>query len=520
MAVTSPAGSVPDVQDDVSLKSLDTTLETLQTKLAQLTVTYTANHAEVRRVQAQIDAAKAASETAKRNILTRIRKDFDAAKRREALLVAAYASQAHVVSGQAEETARYALLKRDVDASRQMYDTLQQRLKEASIAAAMRANNIRVVDKADTPGSPYKPNVRQRATVGLLFGLVCGIGFAVLRERADRTLQDPGDITYYLGLPELGVVPSGDLLDGGRGRKALPVHRGGPGGHHFELISWRQNQSLLAESFRTTLTSILFWYRNGQRPRVLVLTSASPKEGKTTVVSNLGIALAEIKQRVLVIDADMRKPRLHKVFDIENTHGLSNLLLESNPIDARQLEEECWATPIQGLFVLPSGNARTQASTLLHSQRLSELMALAREKFDSVIIDTPPMVNIADARVLGRLSDALILVVRSGSTTRDAALLAKTRFAEDGTPVLGTILNHWNPKTPGYGYYKYYYAGYYHYYGQGNGSGNGNGDGPGDGEGGGGTPIDAEAEPADAPLWPGAIGLRPGQSGISRRSET
>jgi Mrp family chromosome partitioning ATPase len=132
---------------------------------------------------------------------------------------------------------------------------------------------------------------------------------------------------------------------------------------------------------------------------------------------------------------------------------------------------------VPGLYVLPSGSSRTHASSLLHSERLPELLKLAREQFDTVIIDTPPMVNMADARVLGRLGDALILVVRSGLTTRDAALLAKTRFAEDGTPILGTILNFWNPKTPGYSYYKYYYAGYYHYYGQGGGNGNGDGSG-------------------------------------------
>jgi capsular exopolysaccharide synthesis family protein len=246
------------------------------------------------------------------------------------------------------------------------------------------------------------------------------------------------------------------------------------------MISFRQKTSLLAESFRTTLTSILFSRKNGERPRVLVLTSASPKEGKTTVVSNLSIAVAEINQRVLVIDADMRRPRLHGVFNVDNKLGLSNLLMEASPLTAAQVEAACAPTQVSRLFVLPSGSSRTHASSLLHSERLSELLKLAREQFDTVIIDTPPMVNIADARMLARHADALILIVRSGSTTRDAAQLAKTRFAEDGTPMLGTILNFWNPKTPGYAYYKYYYAGYYHYYGQGKSNGNGNSNGNGD----------------------------------------
>jgi capsular exopolysaccharide synthesis family protein len=233
----------------------------------------------------------------------------------------------------------------------------------------------------------------------------------------------------------------------------------------------------MAESFRTLLTSILFSGENGDRPRHLVLTSASPKEGKTTVVCNLGIAMAEISHTVLLIDSDMRKPRLHRVFGVENGLGLSDLLLRKAPLDLTEVEAVVRATAIPGLFVLTSGQSRHMASTLVHSDRLPELMRLVRQKFDTVITDTPPMVNISDARVVSRHADAVILVVRSGVTTRDAALLARGRFADDGIPILGTILNWWNPSTPGYGYYRSYYAGYYHYYGKSNGNGNGNGNG-------------------------------------------
>jgi receptor protein-tyrosine kinase len=208
---------------------------------------------------------------------------------------------------------------------------------------------------------------------------------------------------------------------------------------------------------------------------VLVLTSPSPQEGKTTVVTNLGISLADLNQTVLLIDGDMRRPRLHSLFNIENERGLSNVLREKAPLDASTLKGVCAATAIPGLYVLPSGSSRRNASSLLHSARLAELLNLTSQKFDMVIVDTPPMVNMADARVVARMSDAAILVVRSGVTTRDAALLAMGRLVDDGIPILGTILNFWNPKTPGYSYYGQYYAKYhYHYYGNGNGNGNGN----------------------------------------------
>jgi receptor protein-tyrosine kinase len=351
-----------------------------------------------------------------------------------------------------------------------------QRLKEASIASALRASNIRVVDPAERPNIPYKPDIRRSVTMCMLAGLCLGVVVVVLRERADRTLQDPGDPAFYLNLPELGVVPVGQLIDGQSGKSAMAMIgkslNGDGSDDRVEVVSWHKKSSLLAESFRTALTSILFSGHNGDRPRVLVFTSASPKEGKTTVVSNLGISLAEINHRVLLIDADMRRPRLHNVFDVPNRKGLSDLLLEKEPINETTLEAACWQTSIPGLSLLTSGSSRHSASSLVHSARLPELLKVAREKFDTVVVDTPPMVNISDARVVARYGDAVILVIRSAVTTRDAALLAKRRFAEDGIQLLGTILNWWNPKTPGYGYYRYYYAGYYHYYGNGNRNGN------------------------------------------------
>lgn len=459
MAIASPPDALPEVLDDPSLKTAQDSLAQLKAKLAQMRVTFTPNHAEVRRIEAQIAVVEASIKTAGANIVSRIRNDFEAAQRREALLATAYEGQGKLVSGKAEETAHYGLLKREVDASRLLYDNLQQKLKEASIASALRASNIRVVDPADAPGVPYKPEPSRQGMMGLIAGAVLGVGLVVLRERADRTLQDPGDSTYYLGLPELGVIPTNDFAAPSSLAANADVDQ------RLELVSYQQKTSLLAESYRATLTSILFSARNGMRPRIIVLTSASPKEGKTTTACNLAISLADISKRVLIVDADMRRPRLHSVFSVSNDVGLSELLSEKQPLSMSTIDQACQKTSVPGLFVLPSGSSRFQASSLLHSARLPEFINMVREHFDAVIIDTPPMANIADARVVGRYADALTLVVRSGTTSRDAALLARSRFAEDGIPILGTILNFWNPATPGYSYYKYYYAGYQHYYG-------------------------------------------------------
>ncbi|MEN6607766.1 MAG: CpsD/CapB family tyrosine-protein kinase, partial [Bryobacteraceae bacterium] len=187
--------------------------------------------------------------------------------------------------------------------------------------------------------------------------------------------------------------------------------------------------------------------------------------GKSTVVSNLGLALAEIKQRVLLVDADMRKPRLHHIFGIPNDWGLSDLL-QGKPAPEGPNAGIC-ETSYPGLYLLPAGSETVGTASLLYSAKVAEMLRESRSEFDMVLIDTPPMLTMPDARVVGRLADAVILVIRSKQTTRDMAQTAIQRFAEDGTRVLGTVLNDWDPKSSPNGYYGYGYGhkshcGYYY----------------------------------------------------------
>ena len=499
MAASSPPEALPDVLDDSALRDDETNLTELRRKFAELRIALTPQNPDVRRIQAQITLMESTVKQERANILTRIKNEYEAAQNREKLMTASYLAEVKLVADQSEKTTHYGILKREVDSTRSLYETMLQRMKEASVASALRASNIRVVDPAEPPDIPYKPNVLRYITMGLLAGICLGISLVVLRERADRTLHDPGDIAYYLHLPELGVVPTAniELTRGGfkvarppQTRVAVLDLNGQPTieeevlDDRVELITWARKKSLISESFRTTLTSILFSGHNGARPRVLVLTSASPKEGKTTVVCNLAIALAEINHKVLVIDADLRRPRMHNVFGVKNdNNGLSELLLKQEPLDGEEMRPAVRATHIPNLYVMPAGRSRFNAASLLHSERLPELLRGLREQFDTILIDTPPMVNIPDARVLARLADGVVLILRSAHTTRDAALLAKQRFFDDGIEVMGTILNNWNPNTPGYGYYRNYYEGYFHYLGDGTGNGKSGGNGHRSGNG-------------------------------------
>jgi len=290
-----------------------------------------------------------------------------------------------------------------------------------------------------------------------------------VRQSMDRSFKSPGDVSMHLKLPELGVIPEGNFLSGNNIGKMPRLNTAqSPFGNaqkiphapgYVELVTWRDKSSAIAESFRSAVTSILHSADNGAAPRVILVSSAIRAEGKTTVVSNLGIALAEINQKVLLIDGDMRKPRLNEVFNVPNDWGLSDLLREKSSLRDCPLEALVKSTEMPELSILTSGPATNSISNLLYSHRMLELLQRLRSEFDIILIDTPPMLDIADARILGRLADAAVLVFRAGTTSRDAAFAAKRRLTDDGIPVLGTILNAWDVKSMGgygYGAYEYY----------------------------------------------------------------
>jgi succinoglycan biosynthesis transport protein ExoP len=474
LAQAAPPDALPEVLNDQGYRDTQAKLSDLRRQIAELSAIYNPDYNKLKQAQAQVSTLQSSIDRNRLDIVARIKNDYMDALRRENLLAASYDKQTHEVTGQDEKAIQYNILKREVESSRQLYDVMLQQLKQSSIATAIHASNVRIVDPAKTPFVPASPSLPMDAGIGLLFGLVAGVGVAFIRERADRTLQQPGHAQFWTDLPELGVIPSANFegtkkLSGGYGLvKMIEESPNGKAGikvrrskESVELITWERSPSFMAEAFRTVLTSILFIGENGSSPRMLVFTSAASGDGKTTVVSNLAIALAEIGRKVLVIDADLRRPRQHKIFDVPNDAGLSTLLksLESKPDAWTDLIRE---TKIPGLSILPSGPATQAAANLLYSPRLTELLAKVKREYDMVLVDTPPMLQMTDARVVGRMMDAVILVARAERTTRDALIAATKRLGEDRIRVLGTILNDWNPKRSPNGYYGYY-GGSYNY---------------------------------------------------------
>jgi receptor protein-tyrosine kinase len=270
-----------------------------------------------------------------------------------------------------------------------------------------------------------------------------GIASVMFGAQRKTVLRAPGDAAAYLELPELGAIPQANrwmpagFFFAGSSRNRVGIER----------IALEQRDGL-AESFRATAASILSAGNNGAGPRLLVVTSSQPTEGKTTIVSNLGIALAAISHKVLLIDGDMRRPRLHKLFDEANSWGLSDVLREKNAIDELPIEVLAKKTSVPHLYLLPSGASTDNIFGLLYSGRMSRLMPLFREQFDYVIVDAPPCLEFADARIMARYAEELLLVVRANYTDRRTVQAAVQRLRLDGLPLMGIILNRWDP-APG-----------------------------------------------------------------------
>lgn len=461
--------SLGDVLNDQSLRGLQSKLTDLRRQEAELITIYTPKNENVRMVEAQIKPLQAEFEQERAAIIGRIYTDYATALRREKLLASDYAAQAQVVTNQAGKSIQYNILKREVDSNRQIYESVLQQVKEASVASAIRASNIRIVDPAQRSPEPYSPNLILNSALGLFSGVFFGAVFALIQERRDRSLQTPGETPFWTKLPELGVVPSAKLeartsklipdtaipgLQGAQSRVG-PYQLGWRVQPKMDLIAWTRKSGITAEAFRTVLASILFTGENGSRPKVLAFTSDGPADGKTTAVSNLAIVAAEVRHKILIIDADLRRPRMHELFGVSNECGLGDLLC-ADTLDEGAFDRLVRQTFVPNVHLLTSGPAIASASHLLHSPHLPLLLARLKKQFDMVLIDTPPVLQVTDARIMGRLADAVVLVTRAGRTTRDAVIAVKQRFLEDGTRVLGTILNDWNADYSRDGYQGYY----------------------------------------------------------------
>jgi len=335
----------------------------------------------------------------------------------------------------------YNALDRELSGNRQFYEAMSRRVDEASVASTVRQSNVRLVGPAQPAAHPYTPNLPLNLAIGTFGALVLAIGYVMMQEQNNSVWRSPGEAGAYLTLPELGAIPKMAHRNSAALGLLGPRNRSRP----VERASLEQPFSGTSESFHATLASILSAGHNGHHPHSLVVTSSRPMEGKTTVVSNLGIALAEIGSKVLLIDADLRRPTLHKVFDQTNSWGLSDILREKNAVEELPVEVLVKKTDIPQLYLLPSGTSTDNLFGLLCSDRMARLFTRFRQEFDYLLVDAPPCLEYSDARILARYVETMLLVVRADYTDRKTAQAAVQRLLLDGIPLMGVIFNCWDP---------------------------------------------------------------------------
>ena len=436
-----------DAYDNPTIHGFRTQLADLQRKYAELTTLYRPESFKVSSLKAQITEAEEALTKAIDSERKRIQTEYESAERRETLMGKVWEQESRRAALASANMVHYSRLKHELDATREVHDALQRQMNEAEVAATIRPSNIRILGGAWPPENPRTPNIPLNLALGLFGGAIAAVGLVTLLEQSGRRLAVPGDVEAHLSLRELGAIPA--AAEGVRLLRRL----GGGGANRVELSSWENPLSRLSESFRSTLASLMVESRDG-KSKVLVVTSPLPAEGKTTVTCNLGIALAEIGRRVLVIDGDMRRPRLHRVFAQVNSWGLSVLLTDKTPVQDLPIDTLTRKTSVPNLSVLPSGPGARSIFRLLCSEQYAALMRRLRTEFDHILIDAPPSLEFADARALAHQADGVILVLRACHTDGRTALSAVHRFRDDGIPVLGAILNDWNPSSSrAYGYH-------------------------------------------------------------------
>ena len=442
-------GPLPGSLTSEAFRELTAQLADLERERSRLLVTFAPGYPSVVRVDREIASVRAAVAREKDRVLSGVREEFQVAESRERLLTASVDEQRSAVNRISDDFIEYDILKRDAETNRQLYEGLLQRLKEAGVAAGLRASNIAVLDPAEPPNKPYRPRKLINFGFGMLGGLLLGVVVAFCREHLDVNVRTPEEVERLTGLGLLALIPR---TQGKRDDKKV-LTRPGDDPDNPGLVRWEPEQAL-SESYRTLRSSVLLGLDDSMK-RIL-LTSSQPQEGKTTLSLNLACSLAQLGRTVLVVDADMRRPDCDRQLGIDAEHGLSEYLRGEVGLD-----EVIHKTAVPGLSLLPSGRSTSTASDLLYSPRLASMMAEAGERYDHVVVDSPPSLALSDARTIARLVEGVILVV-SDSTERGSLVRTKQSFDDAGVPFLGFVMNRVNLDYLDYGHYRNY--GYYYSY--------------------------------------------------------
>ena len=397
--------------------------------------TYKPGYPKMQQLETQIKELQANIDKENKGALSALKANYEAAVAQENQLKAKLKESKQTVLGGQDRSFQYNLLTREVDTNRQLYDSLLQRYKEIGVAGGVGVNNITVVDKAKVPKFPVKPSLQLNLMIAIALGLTAGIGLALLLENLDDTIKLPEEMEKFLGLPVLGVIPATRVADG----------------VELAIAENADPRSPFAEAHRSLRTTLQFSTAEGM-PRVLLVTSTSVGEGKSTTALSLATHITQTGKNVLLIDCDLRRSSLHKKLGIDNDSGLTNYL--AGDAQPASIARSC---SIPHLFLIPSGPLPPNPAELLGSAKMVALLNLGAERFDQVIIDGPPVLGLADAPLLGSLVEATLLVAEYSVTSRQFAQGAVKRLRGTRTRLVGGVLTKVDTRNRSYGYHGYHY---------------------------------------------------------------
>jgi polysaccharide biosynthesis transport protein len=432
------AETIPAVASDPTIQLLRNQILKAEQNTEEFSKKFGRKHPVMIKAEEELRGLQQKKDQEIKRVIASIRNEYELARSSEITLHKALSSSKAEALTLNEKFIQYGVLTREVETNRQLYDALIKKLKEQSVTEQVQTVNVWVVEKAEKPVSPVKPRKSINILLGIIVGLFGGIGLAFFFEYLDNTIKSAEDVETRLGLPVLGTIPLLESKD-----------------ENIEETILKEPQSVYSESYKTVRTAVLLSSAS-HPPRNILITSMAPEEGKTVTSVNLAATIARSGYSVLLIDSDLRKPRIHKVFGLNNLSGLSTYLAGATP-DITAV----FKNPMINLTVIPSGPTPPNPSELLGSNRMNELLKILNEKFDLIIWDSPPLMTVTDSLILSRILDGTIIVTRAGKTTYDIVrrglkLLQGNRESLIDARVLGLIINAFNVKNADQHYYQYY----------------------------------------------------------------
>jgi polysaccharide biosynthesis transport protein len=435
------AEAIPAVAANEGVQAIRRQMREAEQKIEDMAKKFGPKHPLMQRAKADLDLLVDKKQQEVRRVLKSIEAEYEIARRTEENLNALLSNTKNDAAQLNEKFVQYGILKREIDSNRILYDALIKKIKEQSITDQAQTVNIWVMESAKTPDGPSNRRVPRNLMLALVLGLFGGVGLAFFFEYLDNSVKAAEDAENTLGTPVLGTVGLLKQKD-----------------QNIDKVILETPRSTFAENYRAIRTSLLLSSADGP-PKSLVVTSTFPEDGKTATAVNLALALAQSDQKVLLVDGDLRKPRIHKILNLENKVGLSTYL--SSPSDVQVIQKG----PVENLKVMTSGPHPPNPSELLGSKRMASLIEAFKntEKFDMVIFDSPPILSVTDGLIISKAVEGTILVVRSGKTTYDTAAKGLKTLQDVQAKVLGLVVNGVDLKKSKYYYYdRYRYAGAYY----------------------------------------------------------